>query len=69
MAFSKSSTIKYVKAVGSYTESEIAEAMDTLDADELQQLFQVSHSLYKGLKKSKRRKSSEGSQVERKRQQ
>ena len=45
-AFSKASTIKYIKAVGTYSEAELAEAFDKTDAEDLQMLNQVMKQLH-----------------------
>ena len=56
MAFSKSSTIKYIKAVGTYSEAELAEAFDKTDAEDLQMLNQAMkqlHLSFQGVKTEK----------------
>jgi len=41
MEYSKSSSIKYIKAVGTYDESEIAESMDRMTDAHMAKFIQV----------------------------
>jgi hypothetical protein len=50
MAFSKASTIKYVKAVGTYDESELADAMTNIDVDDMKQLYALTRKLHSQLR-------------------
>jgi hypothetical protein len=49
-AFSKASTIKYVKAVGTYDESELADAMTNIDIDDMKQLYALTRKLHSQLR-------------------
>jgi len=50
MAGSKSTLIKHVRAVGTYAEAELAEALDTMDNPETAALGDLVKKLYKNLK-------------------
>jgi hypothetical protein len=46
MEFSKASTIKYVRAVGTYDESELADAMTKIEDEDMQQLYELTRKLH-----------------------
>jgi len=50
MAYSKGLTIKYVKAIGSYNESELGDALAQIDEDEVRILHKLTQKLHSRLK-------------------
>ena len=50
MAMSKASTVKYAKALGTYSESELSEALEQIDTDEVSRLYTLMRKLYNKVK-------------------
>ncbi len=50
MAYSKATAVKYVKAVGTYDESELAEAIARIDDSEAKLLYNLTRKVYQQLK-------------------
>jgi len=49
MAFSKATVIKRIKAIGTYSEAEPAEAMDAIDSDNMKALDVLIKQIHKNL--------------------
>ena len=50
MAFSKATTVKYVKAVGTFDEAEITEALMDLDTGDVKLLYELTKKMHMKLK-------------------
>jgi len=46
MAYSKASTVKYVKAIGKYDESELGDALGQFSAKELEKLYELTKKVH-----------------------
>jgi len=67
MAFSKLTSAKLMKTVGSYDQAEFMEAMDNIEIDQMQQTHKILRALHNNLKLSKLKtfrgkKGNEGTQ-------
>ena len=47
---SKGSTVKYVKAIGSYDETELGDALTQIDEEDVQTLHKLTQKLHRCLK-------------------